>query len=57
MFKFEFLRNSISIARLVHQLKDKGKEMEITWRIIKYAKSYVGGGGIVGYALLKRMKL
>ena len=43
-FRDPKLRNVTSIANLVHRLKENNTAYNITWKILKRARSYSGGG-------------
>lgn len=43
-FRNERYRSSTTLSQKVWDLKDKGEEFKITWRIIKSTASYQGGG-------------
>ena len=43
-FRDPGLKKATSLAKLIHNLKDKKTKFDLTWRIIKKANPYSGGG-------------
>ena len=43
-FRDPKLRNVTSMASLIHRLKERKTSYNITWKILKRARSYFGGG-------------
>ena len=43
-FRNKGLKNSTSLARIIHDFKERNIEFTLDWKIIKTARAYTGGG-------------
>ena len=55
-FKNPGMRNITSLARTIHDLKNRKIKYNIDWRVIRRARAYTGGGGIAIYAWPKHLQ-
>ena len=54
-FKHKKLKYTTSISNLIHELKDKGREFDIKWRLIKTANSYKLGNKICNLCICEAL--
>ena len=50
-FRNPGMKNSTSLARTIHDLKNRKIEYTIDWKVIKRARAYSGGGGECGLCI------